>query len=85
MLSVVVTAESNEADDDLNEWMFKVPRGTNDLPLSKECSTSRLMWPVPEMPARMSSSSLPVSQDPSTKTAANTNNTLIFIKYLQNL
>ena len=44
------TTDSNEAVLDLSEWMFSVPLGTKERPLSKECSTSRLNCPVPMRP-----------------------------------
>jgi len=50
LTSVTETADSKEAVLDLSEWMFSVPLGTKERPLSKECSTSRLNCPVPMRP-----------------------------------
>ena len=50
LASVTETTDSNEAVLDLSEWMFSVPLGTKERPLSKECSTSRLNCPVPMWP-----------------------------------
>ena len=78
MPSVTAATESNDADDDLNEWMFNVPLGTKDFPLSNECSTSRLICPVPEIAANMSASSFPVSHEARvTNVASNTNNFML--------